>query len=272
MSLHPLAKAPFETWCKIIETSGTFALGSTCNLLKVATDVVIADVWKKFLNEEQSKSYPLILNFLGKVGFPHQCILTSEILSGLFQDLNSRIVETNQPKPTCRDYLPFHPDYYKSVENEIRSTRDLLSVWGRLKKVLPKRFKRNAPSEEASKADIVRWIQANPRAFEHIESLDFSNLSLSEIPKEILEIRMPNLRSVNFSHNNLTILPKNFGLCWGNLKLLDLIDNEISDILPELLQSCPHLRKLTLKSNPILDCPEKLAPFTNIRETYNLNR
>ncbi|MCC5832894.1 MAG: leucine-rich repeat domain-containing protein [Chlamydiales bacterium] len=265
MSLNATNILPMEVWQYIVELDGTTALGSTCKSFKSITDRVISNVWKEFLAGKEKKSYPIISTFLSKVGSAEN-LVSMKTLHSLFLHLNEKLARTNSNIPyPVPDSFPLHPAYYQSIEKEIPLSSELRSTWERLKAVLPKRCKGKAPSDQASKSEIVEWIKNNNHAFTYIKSLDFSCLGLTKLPVEISSIPMPCLQSVNLSHNRLTAIPNGFGKRWKNVEHLDLINNEISEIPPGFFDNYPNLKKLTLAKNPIANSWDATASSPGVK-------
>jgi hypothetical protein len=125
----------------------------------------------------------------------------------------------------------------------------------------------NAMIEQINKADEAE-IRIQSCRERRANTLDLSDLSLSEIPDEVKN--MTYLRSINLSENRLTELP-DFICSYTSLENLDVSYNKLS-YLPDAIGSLGSLENLNARCNQLNAIPvsiEKLSMLSFLDISYN---
>jgi len=94
--------------------------------------------------------------------------------------------------------------------------------------------------------------------------LDLSDNQLSDLPKEIAELK--NLKKLYLNDNQLSDLPKEIAEL-KSLQTLDLRNNQLSD-LPKEIAELKSLQELYLSSNQLSDLSKEIAELKNLKKLY----
>lgn len=98
-----------------------------------------------------------------------------------------------------------------------------------------------------------------------IESIILTHNRLDTLPENIC--KFSNLQLLDISNNGLNILPDIFEQC--PLTTLIAKNNHFTnDSLPKSFTACPTLRELNLSGNHLMQFPEQLFDFVNLKYLY----
>lgn len=104
----------------------------------------------------------------------------------------------------------------------------------------------------------------NKSAFE-IESITLINNQISTIPETLY--KFSNLQILDVSNNGLKILPDIFEHC--PLTTFIAKNNHLTnESLPKSFSACPTLRELNISGNLLMQFPEQLFEFINLKYLY----
>ena len=110
--------------------------------------------------------------------------------------------------------------------------------------------------------NIERYLQTEGINPEAVEELELVNCNLTSVPKWISE-KMPNLRELSLSQNQISQLPNNlFNLL--RLTLLNLEENQIT-VLPKAIGNLKRLDSLHLAHNNLKNLPSTLQQLVNLQ-------
>ncbi|RLN73991.1 hypothetical protein DYB28_011631, partial [Aphanomyces astaci] len=95
--------------------------------------------------------------------------------------------------------------------------------------------------------------------------LNLADLNLLAVPAQTLHLS--SLRTLNLRHNNLTSLPVDFVECFPLLEVLNVAQNHLSHLPPDL-GSLQKLRKLFVQSNQLRSLPLSLTGCTKLDQLF----
>ena len=94
----------------------------------------------------------------------------------------------------------------------------------------------------------------------YIKTLGFSHCNLTQLPSEFVGCRR--LTTLDVSNNNLVAIPLAVGFC-RQLSVFDFSTNSVS-LIPESLGMCTNLATLKLAANMVRDIPPHVGLLTNL--------
>jgi len=104
------------------------------------------------------------------------------------------------------------------------------------------------PISLATEAKFTKQVAEMDSMFSENNSEDLSYAELDIYP-EFLVDRAPEILSINFDHNLMSVLPAEIG-CFINLVSLDISNNQMKEISPDIC-SLPNLRTLIARNNQL---------------------
>ncbi|RHY43231.1 hypothetical protein DYB34_006513 [Aphanomyces astaci] len=233
--------------CKRIMSLAKLRLGDFAMALQLATEA---------LNEEMSKK-SLFACFRVLVS----CDDASSSATSVEETL-VRLIE-------CDDFDIYDMVAFGREAHQAKNHASVLQVCETLAKLLSERI---CATNELPQLEVgvlyQNMAQLNNRCCESLSTghdLNLADLNLLAVPAQTLHLS--SLRTLNLRHNNLTSLPVDFVECFPLLEVLNVAQNHLSHLPPDL-GSLQKLRKLFVQSNQLRSLPLSLTGCTKLDQLF----